>query len=117
MKTLTVIFAALAVIGALSLASPGYSGMYDTPGLVNPSQSGQSSIPDIQTKDFVFGLRWSDGSCMTKTITASSYDEAVSSVKRLCTNCSISDIASYVHGSSPPEMLAKSENFCPAKTY
>ena len=115
MKTLTVIFAALAVIGALSLASPGFAGMYDMPGMVNPSQSGQSSVPDIQLKDFVFGLRWSDGTCMTKTVTASSRDEAFGSVKKLCTNCNISDIASYNHGSSPPELLAKGQSFCPAK--
>ena len=117
MKTLTILFAALAVMGALSLASPGYSGMYDTPGMTNQGQSGQSSVPDLQLKNFVFGLRWSDGTCMTKTIVANSRDEAFGSVKKLCNNCNITDIASYAHGSSPPELLAKSESFCPAKMY
>ena len=84
--------------------------------LVHTALGAQSSVPEL--RDYVFGIRWSDGTCMTKTIMAAkSHDEAVSSVKKLCTDCSVSDIASYQHGSGSRDMIAKSESFCPSKMY
>ena len=115
MKMMLMILAA-AFAGVLYLAPAGCAGMYDNQGITSPSGGAQSSVPEL--RDYVFGLRWSDGTCATKTIMAAkSHDEAMSSVKKLCSNCSISDVASSRHGSASSDLMAKSESFCPSRMY
>jgi hypothetical protein len=127
MKKISLFLLSIGIVAILFSGSNSFGSGYriaamstDATGSSQSIQGSPYALPDQSTlsqeyKDYVFGFKGTENSCMVQKFTASSSDEALKMARNYCPTCSaIQDITSQrTRGEAPWEdMVPEAQVFC-----